>query len=191
MEITKENLEELRKDPLMRIIANLFVTDLDELVDNAEKELAEAEKEEKSKFEKTQEEKVTAQTFDELAGKIGEALRATKVERVNSNETKESVKKPYEAPNAEVRTFVMSKEQFVEFTKLYTELINAESKLSYLYGISFENMGSQFNFANSVSKIIWNFVRIIFGDENADDIADFLYGNSNFDSAEQLYEELV
>ena len=38
---------------------------------------------------------------------------------------------------------------------------------------------------------MYYFVRIIFGDDNADDIADFIYGNSNFDSAEQLYEELL
>ena len=34
-------------------------------------------------------------------------------------------------------------------------------------------------------------MRIIFGDENAEDIADFVFGNSNFDDVKSLYDELV
>ena len=60
-----------------------------------------------------------------------------------------------------------------------------------MFGIEFGDGGSGFSFTSKVNDIIWNFVRIIFGDENADDIADYIFGSSNFDSVKNLYEELV
>ena len=85
----------------------------------------------------------------------------------------------------------MSASQLDCFVKAYRELIENEKKLSYLYGVEFNDGESGFGFPSKINEIIWNFVRIIFGDENAEDIADYIFGNSNFDSVEALYDELV
>lgn len=120
-------------------------------------------------------------------------VRKYEEEHSKKEECKKSCeKKPYEAPKCEVKSsFLMSKEGFVEFCKLYSQLIEAEKKLAYLFGVEFNDGGSGFGFSSKAREIIWGFVRLIFGDENADDIADFLYGNSNFDSPESLYDELI
>ena len=192
MEYNKETLEELRKDPLMHFIAGLFSTNLDELVDSAEKELEEKERIDKRTKEivnamhnKDQKEPSNKTNLNSLE----EALKDAGFGKIKFEDV--TPKKEYEAPKCEIRQFIMSKEQFVKFVNKYTELVNNLSKLSYLFGISFDVAKCNFNFASTISEIIWDFVRLIFGDDNADDIADFIYGNSNFDSAEELYEELV
>lgn len=172
MEITKENLEELRKDPFVRRFTSLFGVDLDELINE---ELKKPEYTEEKNINKREE---PARTFAKRFDNTDKDVIST-------------LKKKYIPPKAEEHSFLMTKQQFKEFIDNYRELLTAKRKLEYLFGINFDESGSGFSFPNSVSEIIWNFVRIIFGDENADDIADFLYGNSNFDSAEDLYEELV
>ncbi len=188
MELTKENLEELRKDPLMRFIASTFGEDLDKLVDNSLKEIEEKERAEQIK--NTSEESLKkAKDAQATINDIKKALEHAGFKEFKEEQQKQ--KKEYEAPKVETHSFIMSKEQFVQFCKQYSDLINHLSKLRYIYGISFDDASAQFNFEHAVSTIVWDFVRLIFGDDNADDIADFLYGNSNFDSAEELYEELV
>ena len=171
MEINKENLNELRNNPLAHFIANTLGVDLSKLIEDAEKQI---EKEEKAS--KPIEEPVEKKRdFNELYKKIAEQQ-----------------KKQYVAPKCEQgRSFIMTKEQFKDFCSKYEELIGVIRKIEYFYGISFNAETTKPTLYNMVSSIIWNFVRIIFGDDNADDIADFLYGNSNFDSAESLYDELV
>lgn len=171
--LTKEDLENIRKNPLMQFAIACYGEDLDELINKAEKELEEKE-------QKISDSKMST---DDIVEKLKNA---------GFKELKqEPIKKEYEAPKCEIKQFLMSKEQFVKFINNYVELINNLSKLSYMYGISFDVAKCNFNFAATISEIIWDFVRLIFGDDNADDIADFVYGNSNFDSAENLYDELV
>ena len=203
MKYTKKELEELRKDPLMQFIANIFGTDLNDVVDNAKKELEEEENKNKIN-QKTNEilnafkEKKSEHSDknENVKSRIEETLRKMEKDglihnlRIN-NQPVQDKKTVYEAPKCEVKSFIMSKEQFVKFVNKYIELVNNLSKLSYLFGISFDFAKCNFNFASTVSEIIWDFVRLIFGDDNADDIADFVYGNSNFDSPEKLYDELV
>ena len=199
MKYTKEELEELRKDPLMQFIASLFGTNLDDVVESAKKELEEEQKKNDAISETTndiinafKEKNPNVKNTQNIASKLEETLRKMEKEGIINNARIEPVqKKEYEAPKCEVRQFLMSKEQFVKFVNKYTELVNNLSKLSYLFGISFDVANANFNFAATISEIIWDFVRLIFGDDNADDIADFIYGNSNFDSAENLYDELV
>lgn len=182
MKYTKQELDELKNDHLMQFITSLFGTNLNEIVENAKKELEEEEKKNDA-INNTQ----------NVASKLEETLR--KMEKdglINNVRTEPIQKKEYKAPKCENgHSFIMSKEQFVKFVNKYTELVNSLSKLSYLFGISFDVAKCNFNFATTISEIIWDFVRLIFGDDNADDIADFIYGNSNFDSAENLYDELV
>lgn len=195
MEINKETLGELRKDPLMHLIANLFGTNLDELVESAKKELE--EKENVEQIEKRTKEIVNAmqnKEKEELDNKMNlasleEALKQAGFKNFKLEDV--TPKKEYEAPKCEGRSFIMTKQQFVEFVNKYTELVNNFKKLSYLFGISFDFGGAKFSFEKAVATIIWDFVRIIFGDDSSEDIADFIYGNSNFDSPEQLYDELI
>lgn len=203
MKYTKEELEELRKDPLMQFMASLFGTDLNDLVNDAKMELEEEENKNKIN-EKTNEilnafkEKNLKHSneIEDIKSKLEETLHKMEKDGLISNlhinnQPIQNKKKEYEAPKCDVKSFIMSKEQFVKFINKYTELVNSLSKLSYLFGISFDVAKCNFNFASTISEIIWDFVRLIFGDDNADDIADFIYGNSNFDSAEKLYDELV
>lgn len=199
MKYTKEELDQFKNDPFMRFVAGLFGTDINEIVESAKKELDEEEKNNKINEIVNECKKYASGSSDKnenVESRLKETLRKMEDDGLIDNlrvdgKPIQNQKKEYDSPKASVSNFIMSKKQFTDFVKKYTELINSASKLSYLYGISFDNAGSQFNFANAVTTIIWDFVRIIFGDDNADDIADFIYGNSNFDSAEQLYEELL
>jgi len=203
MKYTKEELEALRNDPLMQFVASLFGTNLDDVVEGAKKELEEEENKNKIN-QKTNEilnafkEKKSEHSDknENVKSKLEETLRKMEKDGLIhdlhiNNQPIQNQKKAYEAPKCEVKSFIMSKEQFVKFVNKYTELVNNLSKLSYLFGISFDVAKCNFNFASTISEIIWDFVRLIFGDDNADDIADFIYGNSNFDSPEKLYDELV
>ena len=190
MELTKENLEELRKDPLMRFIASTFGEDLDKLIDNSIKEIEEKERAEEIK-KATDESLKKAKDAKTIINDIKKALEDAGFKELKQEQQK--LKKEYEAPKCkEEPSFIMSKEQFVNFCNKYSTLVQTINKIEYLYGISF-NASSSTNKSldELVREIIWDFVILIFGEDNADDIADFIYGNSNFDSAERLYEELV
>lgn len=99
--------------------------------------------------------------------------------------------KEYVKPEAKTQPFLMNAEQLKKFIKDYRTLIEAEKRMKYLYGVDFQEGGSGFSFPTKVNEIIWDLMRIIFGDENAEDIADYIFGNSNFDNVESLYDELV
>lgn len=199
MKYTKEELDQFKNDPFMRFVAGLFGADINDIVEDAKKELDEEEKKNKINEVVNECKKYASGRSDKnenTESRLKETLRKMEEDGLINNlrvddKPVQSQKKEYDSPKANFSNFIMSKKQFTDFVKKYTELVNSASKLSYLYGISFDNASSQFNFANAVTTIIWDFVRIIFGDDNADDIADFIYGNSNFDSAEQLYEELL
>lgn len=187
--ITPEKLQELRKDPFMRFLCDMVNLDLDKLIDEKEKEFAkQAKLKEESKNIKDPN---VRELFARLAKQIEEA---EKVQNTMRQEivSEEKNKKPYEAPKCkELSSFVMNKEQFRDFCINYAKLLNAIKKLEYVYGISFEASSTENNMSELIRTIIWDLIRIIFGDENADDIADFLYGNSNFDSPDKLYDELT
>lgn len=199
MKYTKEELDSFKNDPLMQLVANLFSMDLNDLVENAKKELEQNEKidkinkELKSEFEKCSKQ---IHNSNDIKSKLEETLCKMKKDGVIDNfhvdkQSNPTQKKEYNAPECQTRQFLMSKEQFVKFIDRYIELINNFAKLRYLFGISLDNSDCKYNVADAVRGIIWSFVRLIFGDDNADVIADFVYGNSNFDSAEYLYDELV
>lgn len=99
--------------------------------------------------------------------------------------------KEYVKPEAKTQPFLMNAEQLKKFIKDYKTLVEAEKKMKYLYGVDFQEGGSGFSFPTKVNEIVWGLMRIIFGDENAEDIADYIFGNSNFDNVESLYDELV
>lgn len=189
MKINSEKLNELRKDPFMRFLCAIGDVDLDKLIDEKQKELAEQAKPKEEP--KNIEDPKLKELLARLAKQTQEAREATNIMKQDiAHNTID--KKQYEAPKCkEVSDFIMTKEQFKGFCTDYSELLNIVHKLEYVYGISFENPTTTKTLSELIRNIIWNFVRIIFGDENSDDIADFLYGNSNFDSPESLYDELT
>lgn len=177
-EFTPEELERLRKDPLMQFLCNMGGVDLDALIEAEKKRIAP----EKPKPEKRPND----------IGEIIKRLQAER-ERAEREHKKAEQKKPYEAPKAkEIKPrFIMSAEQLEQFCKDYSELIANVKKLNYLFGINVADGNSTFNFSDKIQKIIWDLIEIIFGSDNRDDIADFIFGNSNFDTVEDLYEELT
>lgn len=195
MEITKENLEKLRNEPLMKLVTSMFQWDLDEMINYAKKEL---EKKEDSKIEDSEIKEKTSS----LASKIKDTLDKMEADGKLKSYTN-GIEKYYYTPDEKVSSnteehgteqatpeFVMSKEQFVKFCRDYRDLVAAKNRLNYIFGIDVGDEGSGFSFSGKVQEIIWDLIEIIFGEDNRDDIADFIYGNSNFDTAGDLYEEL-
>lgn len=198
MKYTKEDLEKLKNDPMINSLANLFGVDLNEFV-GLEKNPINAEIKEAERFQNNIQRLLNDMVKDgtltcEEKTENGVTRRYYypadhKPKEIKNEQSKP--KKEYEKPEVKKLPFLMTASQLEKFVKAYTELIEAEKKLSYLYGIELHDGESGFGFTSKVNEIIWNFVRIIFGDENADDIADYIFGNSNFDNVKSLYNELV
>lgn len=189
MKCTKEDLENLKNDPMANELAEMFGLDLNKLIEseikNIEKEITEITsvlgkmvKDGTLTCEETKDGNVTMKCY-------------YPVRKEDEKKPTEEQKKEYVQPKVKEQPFLMSASQLEKFIKAYTELIETEKKLSYLYGVEFTDGESGFGFPSKINEIIWNFVRIIFGDENAEDIADYIFGNSNFDNVKSLYEELV
>ena len=200
MEITKEGLEELRKNPFAKFVCDIMGYDLDDVVATGYKELNKNEK----SVEKTKESE--KDSFSDMIKRVLDDMeREGTIKSFEKDGEKyyysaslkeppiphKEEKKEYVKPECKKSSFLMTESQLEKFIKAYRELLDAEKKLAYMFGIEFGDGGSGFSFTSKVNDIIWNFVRIIFGDENANDIADYIFGSSNFDSVKNLYEELV
>lgn len=194
MTYTKEQLENLKKDPMMNNFARMFGLDLNKIIEDEKKALDEKVNEAKQ-FHDT-----VTNVLDDMV-KEGTLTCEEKTENGVTTKYYHTVEKPkevpkepkkeYVKPEVKEQSFLMNASQLEKFIKTYRELLDTEKKLSYLYGIEFTDGESGFGFPSKVNEMVWNFVRIIFGDENAEDIADYVFGTSNFDSVESLYNELV
>ena len=197
MAYTKEQLENLKNDPMMNNFARMFGLDLNKIIEEEKKALDEKINEAKQfhdtvgnilddmvkegtlTCEEKTENGVTTKYYHTVDKKVEEPKKEIKP------------KKEYSKPDTKTQSFLMSASQLEKFIKEYSELVETIKKISYLYGIEFNDGGSGFGFPSKINNIIWNFVRIIFGDENAEDIADYVFGTSNFDNVKSLYDELV
>ena len=197
MEVTKEQLEELRNDPVTKRLASFLGLDLDKEID----EFKAKSKPEEATFcphrvdpfgnmlEDVQKNIENGLAALEAKGKIKSYEKdGVKYYYTPEEKSKEIVEETKKEP---AHTFVMSKEDFVTFCKDYRQLIEAKNKLNYLFGIDITDDRSGFSFAGKVQEIIWSLINVIFGEDNRDDIANFIYGNSNFDNPADLYEELL
>lgn len=199
MEFTKEQLEGMRKDPLMNFLASLLGTSMGELIDEAEKKSHTPEtKPKEASCEKA------ACKEDELDNRIerffnkmiADGKATVKVEDEHPHYTIKNdgrYKEP-ESPELLVEdngtpSFAMSKEDLAEFINNYTKLENTFRKLEHAFGIDLnanaDSIYTQYN------AIVWFLIEKIFGTDNRDDIADYCFGDSNMESIEDLYEELV
>ena len=201
MEFTKEQLEGFRKDPLMNFFANLLGTSMEEIVNEAEKEKSHIKKEmpeAPTESEIDEDEKLQKKIdafFDKMV-KDGKATR--KVENGHPhysiktddgwNNSTTAPEELVEEPTEEV-SFSMSKDELAKFITDYTKLENTFRKLEHTFGIDLnanaDSIYTQYN------AIVWNLIEKIFGEDNRDDIADYVFGDSNFDTIDDLYEELV
>lgn len=197
MAYTKEQLENLKNDPMLNNFARMFGLDLNKIIEEEKKALDEKINEAKQfhdtvgnilddmvkegtlTCEEKTENGVTTKYYHTVDKKVEEPKKEIKP------------KKEYSKPDTKTQSFLMSASQLEKFIKEYSELVETIKKISYLYGIEFNDGGSGFGFPSKINNIIWNFVRIIFGDENAEDIADYVFGTSNFDNVKSLYDELV
>lgn len=194
MMYTKEELEKLKNSPMVSAFSDLFGIDLSKAIEEEKKALDEKINETKQ-FHDT-----VTNILDDM---VKEGVLTCEEKTANGITTKyyhtvekpkevpEEPKKEYVKPEVKEQPFLMNASQLEKFIKTYRELLDTEKKLSYLYGIEFTDGESGFGFPSKVNEMVWNFVRIIFGDENAEDIADYVFGTSNFDSVESLYGELV
>lgn len=207
MEFTKEQLEGFKKDPLMNFFANLLGTSMEEIVNEAEKEKSHVESvvnkydcgtklpEAKTEEDEDNIGKRIENFFDKMV-KDGKAT--VKIENGhphysikmdedwdNSTTVPEEL---VEEPTEEV-SFSMSKDELAKFITDYTKLENTFRKLEHTFGIDLnanaDSIYTQYN------AIVWNLIEKIFGEDNRDDIADYIFGDSNFDTIDDLYEELV
>jgi len=184
MNLTKEDLKAMKEDKAMRLLASLFGINFDKFIkDVEESSKEECPKEECSKpttseprFVKTvSEPAVPAEDPNELLENSDErewfrSLRGDEESNYESN-------------------FSMDCEELKTFIKDYTKLDSTFHKLEHTYGIDL-NAGPNSIYAQS-NKIIWDLIGNIFGSDNRDDIADYIFGDSNFDTVEDLYEELI
>lgn len=210
MKYTKEELNQLNNDPMAHRIAAMFGVDLTQLI-KEEKQAIDNEKNKNKNIELPEEFKNIKNRFTDISNTITDTLDKLVEEGVftceeitengitkkfyhcidNKPEEEVSNKKEYVKPEAKVQPFLMNTEQLEKFITDYSELIENEKRLSYIYGIEFKDGNSGWGFTSKINEIIWDLIRIIFGDENAEDIADYIFGNSNFDSVKRLYDELI
>ena len=169
---TRKELEEMRNNVMLRAYTDLFGIDLDEVVKEGERQLKREEERER------------------IAKEFAEKLKNIRTRQPKIVAEPVVEKEEYVAPQVE-KTFVMNYEQFKKFIKDYSELLNAVKKIDYWYGIKFDTSSTGFSFEGKVREIIWDLIGVIFGEDNREDIADYIYGNSNFDSPEALYNELT
>ena len=209
MKYTKEELLRLKNDSMAHRLASYMGVDLDQAIDEELQAISEEEHKNASKSI-SEEFKGIRDEFNELRNTITNNINELVKQGVLTceEETENGVtrkvyrfpeeksedfegKKEYVKPEVKEQPFLMNAEQLEVFINNYRAIIEAEKKLSYLYGIELHDSESGFSFPGKVNEIIWDFVRTIFGDENAEDIADYIFGNSNFDNVKSLYNELV
>lgn len=177
MNITKEDIEKLRKDPEIQLLARIFGINLNDIANDLEKD--------------TEKENASLKTYKQ---QLDDAVKNGRLKVVEKDGKRYyyNVERPkVEHNEAEGKEFVMNIDGLKKFIKSYVELENNIKKLRYQFGIDTNSQSSTFTFYSAYNELIWMLIRTIFGSENAEDIADFCFGNSNFDSVEDLYDELT
>lgn len=217
MKYTKEELDKLNKDPMAHRLATMMGLDLNKIIEE-EKQAIDNELNKNKKQYLSDEFNNVKNEFEELNNIVSNSLnklvedgiltceevsengvtrrfyRPANEEPQTENEKPAAPiqeKKEYQKPTVKTQPFLMSAEQLEKFINDYSELVENEKRLNYVYGIEFKDGNSGWGFPSKINEVIWDLIRIIFGDENAEDIADYIFGNSNFDDVKSLYEELV
>ncbi len=110
-------------------------------------------------------------------------------------ENKESDKEDKQSKSDETyitpttKEFLLSKTDLESFINKYLALENMFKKLNYAFGIDLNSNTN--SIYTKYNELVWDLMRAIFGEENCEDILDYVFDNSNFDSVESLYNELT
>jgi hypothetical protein len=184
MEITKKDLEAIKKDPLMNLILELLDVSMEKshtkLANDVNPDLCKDVTKPSNNMADNYNTNCTAENTYYKSG-------IKNVERFHEPENPESLVDDNLCE--EGRSFSMTKEELNQFVKDYTKLENTFRKLEHTFGVDLnanaDSIYTQYN------AIVWNLIEKIFGEDNRDDIADYCFGDSNFDTVEDLYEELV
>ena len=195
MDYNKTDIEKLRTDPLASFFFNALGINKDEFI-------AEATRLAEQQNSVTAQEPTKQKVSDPIADELERYVKAGIIEKCGTTDAGETLYRFTEKANEEepvlnVQTseekpqFIMGAVGLKNFIKEYMALESKIKKLKYSYGVDFGVDGTEGSIHTEYNNIIWKLIRLIFGDENASDITDYCYGNSNFDSVEALYNELT
>lgn len=185
---TKKEIEEIKNSPFAGLVKDLFGLDFDIIEKEIERQEALKKEEERKNNEKNVNEEDLLKLYKSLIDKG--LVTSPKEFDVHFNDKNYGSEPTHDelVEDPKEPDFVMSCEDLKDWINKYMALINEFRKLSVLYGINFNG---QLGIYQKTLDLIWSLIEKIFGQDNRDDIADFCYGNSNFDSVEDLYNELT
>ncbi len=189
MGFNKNDLEKLRTDPYATFFFRALGIDKDKFLEEAAKDIKEEVPNE-----------IPQEEYAAIEKELQNYIDAGIIEKCGTTADGETLYRFVEKPDVpeQVETFEPDKPNFLmnanglkNFIQEYVALESKVKKLKYVYGVDLGVDGTEGSIHAQYSNIIWKLIRLIFGDENASDIADYCFGNSNFDNVEALYEELT
>lgn len=177
IEFTEKDKNDLKNDPIVLALAKyLGINNVSEAVDRAFKRIEDAEKEDVKKKEYIKP-KVEIIDVPVYSGKT-----------VLSNSSDNC-----KAKEQSGKEFLIKEKGLEHLVNELDELEKKYRKLKHNYGIDLNNApASKESIYNMYNKIIWKLIMIIFGDDNASKIEDFVYGGtSEYASVHDLYKSFV
>ena len=166
MKYTEEEIEALKNNPLMKLASIFANENIDDLVNSY---LEEVEKQE-------------AMNSAKAAIKNEETIPETKTKDVILDHRYDCQNPDELVEEGSKKT--MKLEDFRKWVNDYQNLENLFRKLEYTFGITLNSIQVKHN------DLVWNLIKVIFGEDGEEKIADFCFGNSNFNSVEELYSNL-
>lgn len=118
-----------------------------------------------------------------------DAIKKDYLENKESNKEDEQSKSDETYITPTTKEFLLSKADLESFINKYLALENMFKKLNYAFGIDLNSNTN--SIYTKYNELVWDLMRAIFGEENCEDILDYVFDNSNFDSVESLYNELT
>lgn len=118
-----------------------------------------------------------------------DAIKKDYLENKESNKEDEQPKSDEAYITPATKEFLLSKTDLESFINKYLALENMFKKLNYAFGIDLNSNTN--SIYTKYNELVWGLMRAIFGEENCEDILDYVFDNSNFDSVESLYNELT
>lgn len=118
-----------------------------------------------------------------------DAIKKDYLENKESNKEGEQSKSDETYITPTTKEFLLSKTDLESFINKYLALENMFKKLNYAFGIDLNSNTN--SIYTKYNELVWDLMRAIFGEENCEDILDYVFDNSNFDSVESLYNELT
>lgn len=166
MKYTKEEIDALKNNPLMKL-ASIFANEsIDDLINSY---LEEVEKQEA--MDSAKEAIKNEETVPET--KTKDVILDHQYDCQNPDELVE------EGPEGS-----MTLEKLHKWIVDYQNVESIFRKLEYTYGITLDSIHEKYN------DLVWDLIKVIYGESGREKIADFCFGNSDFESVTELYSNL-